>query len=78
MAIDPDDIEALDFGLRVGSTSEYYDTFEESIAGFDAQLEKFIPGTEEYSLVYSQKAAKEALQSQRFTGPKRMYKRHGK
>ena len=52
----------LDFGQNDQTTSEYYDPFEESIAGFDAQLEKLTPGTEEYNLVYSQKAAIEALQ----------------
>jgi len=68
----------LDFGQNDQTTSEYYDPFKESIAGFDAQLEKLTPGTEEYNLVYSQKAAIEALQTQRPVGPKRQFKRPGK
>ena len=74
MAIDPDDIDDLDFGLGLGSTADYYDPFEESIAGFDAQLEKLTPGTEAYNQVYSQKIAMEALQTQRPEGPKRKFK----
>jgi len=65
----------LDFGLGVGSTAEYYDPFEESIAGFDAELAKLTPGTEAYNQVYSQKVAMETLQSQRPVGLKRKFKR---
>lgn len=75
MAIDPDDIDDLDVGLGVGSTAEYYDPFEESIAGFDAELAKLTPGTEAYNQVYSQKMAMEALKPHRPAGPKRLFKR---
>ena len=70
----------LDFGQndKPTTTSEYYDPFEESIAGFDAQLEKLTPGTEAYNLIYSQKVAMETLQTQRPEGPKRQFKRFGK
>jgi len=57
------------------TTNEYYDPFEESIAGFDAQLAKLTPGTEAYNLVYSQKVAMETLQAHRPEGPKRKFKR---
>jgi len=75
MALDPDDIDDLDVGLGVGSTAEYYDPFDESIAGFDAQLAQLTPGTEAYNQVYSLKVAMETLQSQRPEGPKRKFKR---
>ena len=75
---DDADLDLGQYNETTTTNAEYYDPFEESIAGFDAQLEKLTPGTEEYNRVYSQKAAIEALKPYRPEGPKRMFKRFGK
>ena len=71
----------LDFGQydeTPTTNAEYYDPYEESIAGFAAELAKLTPGTKEYTEVYGLKVAMEALKAHRPEGPKRMYKRQSK
>jgi len=72
------DLDLGQYDETTTTNAEYYDPFEESIAGFDAQLAKLTPGTEAYNLIYSQKVAMETLQTQRPEGPKRQFKRFGK